>query len=156
MALAAYTIEARNTDGTLLTGLTPTVSSFKKESDNSNLTGVTLTFIETVPGLYKFYYDPIINGEAFLQVDLGASTASANRYVNMFLTIDNTVNILASVIDGTLSLKQSLKAISAVLFGNAVGTSNDVQYKAQDGTTTIITGASFTNNGSRTITKGSL
>jgi hypothetical protein len=156
MVATAYTFEVRNSDNTLATGLTPTVSAIKKESDNTNLTGVTFIFTETVPGLYKFYYDAIANGEAFLQVDLGSAMASTGRYLNMHLTADSTPNLLASLVDTGLTLKQALKATAAVLFGTATASGGSVSYKAQDDTTTVITGGSFDGSGGRTITKGNL
>lgn len=156
MAITCYSIEARNAEGSLMTGLTPTVNSFKREADNANLTGVTLTFTETVPGLYKFYYDPIVSGEAFLQVDLGATVPASSRFVNMQLTLDTTNNLLGSIVDGTITVRQALKAFLAVLVGNSVGSTTQVEFKAQDNTTTLVTGTGFNGNGSRTITKGSL
>jgi hypothetical protein len=156
MALTAYSFEARNLDGTLATGLTPVIGTLKKESDNTNLTGVTITFLETTPGFYKFYFDPIVNGEAFIQIDLGSIMSSSLRYINMHLTVDSTPNLLASLVDTGLTLRQALKASAAVLFGNATVSGGSITYRAQDGTTTAITGGTFDGNGGRTITKGNL
>lgn len=79
-----WAIEARGLDGQLVTGLTPTVGTLKKESDNTALTA-SITFTETTPGIYRFTFDPVANGEAFLQVDLGFTMAAQNRYVDVFL-----------------------------------------------------------------------
>lgn len=153
MANIAYSFEARNADGTLATGLTPVVSYVRKELDNTLLTGVTFTFTETVPGFYKFYYDALLNGDAFLQIDLGL-TMGVKRYVNMQLSA-GYANLLAATVDSGITLKQALKGVIAVLFGNASYASGTIAYKDQTGTT-VITGSGFDGNGTRIITKGVL
>lgn len=80
----AYVFEAKDSNGNHVSGIIPTVLSFKKESDGSNISA-TLTFTETVTGLYKFYYNPVTGGTALLQLNLGATVSSDNRIVNFQL-----------------------------------------------------------------------
>jgi hypothetical protein len=159
MVNTAYSFVAQNTDGALVTGLTPVVIALKKESDNTDLT-IPITFTEITrldgskSGFYKFYYDPVVNGEAFIQIDLGSSLPASVRYISTQLTADSTSNLLASLVDSGLTLGKAIKGMVAVLFGNATTSPGSIAYKAQDGNT-VITGSGFDGAGGRTVTKGS-
>jgi hypothetical protein len=161
MVSTAYSFVAQNIDGSPATNLNPVVVALKRDSDNTDISGVVITFTEITrldgskSGFYKFYYDPIQNGEAFIQIDLGSSLPAAVRYVSAQLTADSTSNLLASLIDSGLSLGKAVKAMAAVLFGNAVASNGSIAYKDQAGTT-IITGNGFDGAGSRIITKENL
>ncbi len=81
---------------------------------------------------------------------------SKHEYYYMQLAVDSTSSLLASLVDTGVTLKQALKSAIAVLFGNATSTATNIDYKAQDGITTVVSGGSFNGTGGRTVTKSNL
>jgi hypothetical protein len=156
--------------GARVTGLTPAWTLFKSLDTNGDVTPQP-AFAEVGQGIYKYSYDPELNGDAVGQVDvLGGSTAKAlnpgDRYVDVFPTrepsrlltgIDHNgqTNLSPSgfdsiVVEAGINARQALSPILAASAGVVLGAgTGTVILKGGNSSITRITAATD-NAGNRT------
>jgi hypothetical protein len=92
-----YLIEARDStvsggSDNRVTGLTPSVAQLKAVGSLTALSTALAVVTEVGLGNYQVAYDPVTNGEAFLQLDLGSSLSNySDRFPSLLLTKDGAI-----------------------------------------------------------------
>ena len=109
--------------GTRVTGLTPGWSFLKKLADNSDITPQP-AILEIAQGVYKYSYDPEVNGDAAGQIDglVGnpgtVTLIPADRYIDVFPTRESSR--LLSGINATGQVALAPNGLDAIQIENGV------------------------------------